>query len=213
MVKTLKPYIHVLRSTGQTSPEAVAFDREWQVDTAGRIHPFRLRADSRNDVHAAQYQATAPELCLGHLTALNIRHDEFIFIDVGSGKGRVLLLAARFPFRRVTGVEFAPGLVQISQDNLKKCAGRLACQHIEVLCMDAADYTFPPEKTVLFLFNPFDGVVAKQVFRNLELSFQQFPREIHIIYLHPVCRELLDRQTWLSKVSQSEFGVTYRSAV
>jgi tRNA G46 methylase TrmB len=33
-------------------------------------------------------------------------YSQYTFIDVGSGKGRVLFVAAEYPFRKVIGVEF-----------------------------------------------------------------------------------------------------------
>jgi hypothetical protein len=99
IVKTLKPYVHVLRSTGQTSPEAVAFDREWQVETAGHIHPLRLRVNSRNDVHASQYQTAVPELCLAQIIALNISIRGVHFYRFGLGERSGSTVGSPFPLQ------------------------------------------------------------------------------------------------------------------
>jgi hypothetical protein len=43
----------------------------------------------------------------------------YTFIDMGSGKGRMLLLAAEPPFRRIIGVEFASDLDALARSNVK----------------------------------------------------------------------------------------------
>src|SRR6266496_57342 len=49
-------------------------------------------------------------------TTLNFR--DFTFLDLGSGKGRTLLMASDYPFRRVVGVELLPALHGIAVRNL-----------------------------------------------------------------------------------------------
>jgi hypothetical protein len=41
---------------------------------------------------------------------------DFTFIDIGSGKGRVLLMASDYAFRRILGVELLPALHHIAQE-------------------------------------------------------------------------------------------------
>ena len=44
------------------------------------------------------------------LASLQIAFHDYTFIDFGSGKGRALLLASEFPFKRIIGLEFSPEL-------------------------------------------------------------------------------------------------------
>src|SRR6266568_2759489 len=86
-------------------------------------------------------------------TTLNFR--DFTFVDLGSGKGRTLLMAADYPFRRVVGVELLPDLHRIAEENIRKYKGdSQKCFAIESQCGDARDFVFPPEPLVLYLFNP-----------------------------------------------------------
>ena len=41
-----------------------------------------------------------------------------MFIDIGAGKGRILCLAAAYPFRRIVGVELVPSLVADCRANV-----------------------------------------------------------------------------------------------
>lgn len=39
--------------------------------------------------------------------AKSVPLQDYDFLDFGSGKGRTLLMAASFPFKKITGVEFS----------------------------------------------------------------------------------------------------------
>ena len=56
-----------------------------------------------------------------------------VFIDYGAGLGRVLVLAAMLPFKRVIGIEISPVLVERARANLFRCRGKLRCKDVEIL--------------------------------------------------------------------------------
>ncbi len=108
------------------------------------------------------------------------------FIDLGSGKGRALLLAAMYPFARIVGVEVQPGLDAIAHQNIARFANPgQRCHLIESLCADAREYPFPPTNLVLYLFNPFPDYVLREVLANLVASARSTPRSILVIYNAP----------------------------
>jgi 16S rRNA G966 N2-methylase RsmD len=104
-----------------------------------------------------------------------------VLVDFGSGKGRVLLIAASFGFREARGIEFAQELCHIARTNwlAYKQKRRVAtvCQVVEV---DAVDYAIKPDENVFFLFNPFDNVILDRVLVNLQKSIEQRPRRVLI---------------------------------
>src|SRR3954447_24824698 len=81
----------------------VEYDWDHHVDTtsAAVTHRTRLLAA----ISGAPYQPTEPVLFGEMLAALSVNLQDFTFIDIGSGKGRTLLMASTFPFRRIIGVE------------------------------------------------------------------------------------------------------------
>ena len=108
------------------------------------------------------------------------------FIDLGCGKGRALVLAAQFGFRRVIGVEFDPVLAEAARHNADAWARRSSSQgSIEVVTGDARQFPFPPEPSLVFLFNPFGEAVTAPVVANLEQSLVDRPRDVHVLYLNP----------------------------
>jgi SAM-dependent methyltransferase len=123
---------------------------------------------------------------------------EFTFVDLGSGKGRTLLMASDYPFRRIVGVELLPALNRIAQENLAQYRSELQkCFAIESFCGDASDFAFPLDPTVLFLFNPFPEAGLRQVISNLERSLAEHPRPLFLLYHNPLLEQ------WSLRVARS----------
>lgn len=106
------------------------------------------------------------------------------FVDLGCGKGRVLVSAAARPYGRVIGVEFARELAQTAAANVAAASLRRAGS-IEVIEGDAATFALPLAPACIFLFNPFGPPVIDQVAENIERSYAQAPRPLVVAYLNP----------------------------
>jgi SAM-dependent methyltransferase len=113
------------------------------------------------------------------------------FLDLGAGKGRVLWLAARYPFGRVIGVELSAALAETARRNLAKNPVRLACRDIQVEAVDATEYDVPDDVSVVFMNHPFTGPVFERVTDKLCASVGRSPRVMTLIYNHPVMGEYL----------------------
>ncbi len=120
------------------------------------------------------------------------------FVDFGCGKARTLMVAAHFPFCRVVGIEFARELAAIGSANVAKYAQALpGLPPMEVRCEDATRCAIDPEMGFFYLFNPFDEAVIHPLLANIRASVERHPREIWILYGHPVCKETFDAVDWL----------------
>src|ERR1700747_1686179 len=133
------------------------YDWEHRVNTTSGAVGWR---DRLLGAFHSPYQPTEATLFHEMLNALrqqtNLDFRDFTFIDLGSGKGRTLLMASDYPFRRIVGVELLPALHQIAEENLAKYASESQkCSALEAICGDATDFPFPAEPTLLYLFNPF----------------------------------------------------------
>ncbi len=122
------------------------------------------------------------------LDALGRRVYRSNFLDIGCGKGSVLRTARDFPFRRVAGLELDPELVRIAKSNMR----RLGMKSVEVLQGDALTFTQYSDFDVFFLFNPFTSEILQPVLSTILQSLEEKPREIRIIYHHPVYGQLLE---------------------
>lgn len=114
-----------------------------------------------------------------------------VFIDFGSGKGRVVLEAARHPFRRVIGVEVSPQLHEIAKRNLQRSRQRRRCRTIELVNSDALECPVPDDVTVAYFFNPFRGRTFETVTRRLAESVERNPRRLTIVYMNPLEEQTL----------------------
>jgi hypothetical protein len=111
---------------------------------------------------------------------------DYTFIDSGSGKGRVLFVAAEFPFRRILGVEFAKELhFETTQNILRYRHRKQRCHEIDSLNLHAKDFSFPDENLILYLFNPFPAPILEEVLQNLSASIERHRRDVFVILLFP----------------------------
>jgi SAM-dependent methyltransferase len=176
----------------------VEYDWEHRVDTTSATVDWRARLLG---VFHSPYQATEPALFQEMMAALRVAFDEFIFIDLGSGKGRTLLMASDYPFRKIIGVELLPELNQIAQENLRKySSANQKCRALESICGDACEFQFAAEPIVLYLFNPISESGLERVIGNLEHSLMENPRRVLVLYHNPEHEQILARSAQLKKI-------------
>jgi SAM-dependent methyltransferase len=179
------------------------YDWDHRVNTTSAAVGWRDRL--LGAFHSA-YQPTDPAgfremlSALAAHTQLNFR--DFIFLDLGSGKGRTLLMASDYPFRRILGVELLPTLHQIAQQNLRHYQNdSQQCFSIESLCADANTFRFPDESLVVYLFNPFGEPALRRVVSNLEQSLRTNPRPLYVLYYNPLLEHVLAESGFLRKLA------------
>jgi SAM-dependent methyltransferase len=120
--------------------------------------------------------------------------DHDVFLDLGCGTGRVVLeAAARYPFRRVIGVDFVADLTRVAEETVARNRDRLRCRDVEIVTRDVVDYDVPDDVTFVYLYNPFGGVVLDTVLDNLVASVNRRPRSLRILYFAPRERDRLER--------------------
>jgi SAM-dependent methyltransferase len=146
------------------------------------------------------------------LAALRTDFSGFTFIDLGSGKGRTLLMASEYSFARIVGVELLPELNRIAQENLRKYKSESQkCFCLESLCADARDFVFPAEPTVLYLFNPLPVTGLTEVIVNLDLSLETIPRKVLVLYHNPLHDQSLSASARLRKAGGTHQYSIYES--
>jgi SAM-dependent methyltransferase len=174
----LKPLLKTINSA-----RCEAWDLVHGVDTCGDVPLVTLDFQNKNKTAGLEYQSHHPKIIRAGLAALAIRPEDFTFIDFGCGKGRVLLVASEFAFRRIIGLEFAPSLAETARRNLKSYRNRRPkCSKIEVITADATEYALTPEPQVLYFYSPFSRAVMDQIVQNIEDSLQRWPRELLVLF-------------------------------
>jgi hypothetical protein len=190
------------------------FDRKWGVNTSGIDVPNKAEVVGSNWAFGADYQAVGAAAADDALSNLSIKYEKFTFIDFGSGKGRAILTASRFPFKYVIGVEYSEHLNDIARLNLSRFPKyEQKCGSANVVCADAVAYPIPRGPLVIFLYNPFGRQVMQQLVDNLVTSFQRNPRRMIVLYFNPVCADLWKSAVVFHETRASRLYVVYDTQV
>ena len=190
----------------------LSFDYRYGTDTFRRIPHDEIGTDSENKIHCVNYGASKamPFMRLMHLLKFP---PEGVFVDLGSGKGRALMLAAKYGFQKVIGVEFSGELCATARENLRKylrqCPSR---SQVEVVHSDVTKYQLRDDETVFFMLDPFNAPVLTEVLGNIRASAARRPRTIWLIYSVPrehqiIAQSGLFTQDQLHIVVGAEFRV------
>jgi SAM-dependent methyltransferase len=165
-----EPWVRVVRAAD------AEFDQRHGVDTGGIVDLRDLRVVGGNRRYGVNHVAILPAEFEAAFAALPRPVDGHIFVDIGCGKGRALLLAARHPFARLVGVEFAEVLVDAARRNTETLG-----VPVDLHCADATGFRFPPGPLVIYLYNPFGPAVMDMVARHSA----QAPGPVQVMYLNP----------------------------
>jgi SAM-dependent methyltransferase len=179
------------RINPQPLPATHPFDLAHGTDTGGLIPGCDLASGHDSDSHIEGYAAVPPSrfrATIARWQASKAPHnlDEYCFIDLGCGKGRALLLASEYDFREVVGVELNPPLTVIARSNVNIwIAEGNARSPIRVEQKDALDLEWAAGPCIVFLFNPFDDALTRQVAERLAIAFRDRPLDLEVLYYKP----------------------------
>jgi SAM-dependent methyltransferase len=168
-----------------------AFDRTYGTDTSDLLEIADMHdVVSPHRERGIRYEPTLAEPFRRVMRAASVPA-RGTFLDVGSGKGRALMLAVEYGFRSVVGVDFSASLCEIARRNLERYARRSETLSWEIVCDDAAGYRVGDDVSVVYVYNPFDEVVMRAFLDGLDASLAAAPRPLWLIYHNPVWHELV----------------------
>ena len=188
------------------------FDAEHGVTTEALVFLGELDPEAIGPSleFATHYEPTPVAQANALLDASPLEPRTSTFVDVGAGMGRVLLLAARRPFRAVVGVDVSPALVEIARENLLTARDpQRVTRDVRVACADAGQYAFPHGDLVVYMYNPFRAPVMETMLANLRAGTQR--REIVLLYHTAVERITVDASGAFELAADLGFGLVYRS--
>lgn len=191
----IAPWAWLARQATRFSPmnllekwENRRFDARHGTETLADVRLQGLAIDSPNRQLGNRYHPTPPRALRSVLARLAIDPADYSFVDIGSGKGRVLLVASAFPFKRIVGVEFAEELHRVAQSNIAAFLGRERgpVRHgpIESVLADATQYALPAGNLVLYFFQPFHGGVLREVLRNVRRAIDAAGARVWIVFFY-----------------------------
>ena len=156
-------------------------------------YPATLRRSSHH------YQASGAHLLELTIACAGIDPVDFHFVDLGCGKGRVVLLAAQRGFVTAVGVEYSPLLTEIARRNATEFLARggatLAPQFWQG---NAADYPPPDGNLFVYLYNSFGADILEACLDRMEAAKRAQPsRRIVLVYVNPQHGEVVaSRAAW-----------------
>jgi SAM-dependent methyltransferase len=181
-------------------------DRRLGLETSGQVAVSELGYDP--DRHGC-YEPSRWSLLRGALPRNKVSEDD-VFADIGSGKGRVIIEAARlYPFRRVIGVELSPELIAVAADNLRRLRRPLRCRNIDLVHADASAWVPPDDLTIAYMFNPVRGAVFSAVISHLIDLVDRRDRPLPLIYVNPLEHDRLVQTGRVRQIS-APAGLRYR---
>jgi SAM-dependent methyltransferase len=159
------------------------FDEAFGTSTSGISALKDLEIDSPHRALGLRYEGVSAKQFRRMMKRIQMAHEEYTFIDYGSGKGRVLFLAAEYPFKQILGVEFAPALHDIAVRNIASYRNpEQRCRNIQAICADAVEYQPPDGPLMCFFYNPFKPPVFDLFLTNLKRSLDARPRPFILVF-------------------------------
>ena len=163
------------------------WDRKHNVDTRGQIDLDEVDVVGTNKTNGHAVVSISPRTFSFLSRYFPQDCENYTFIDIGSGKGRGLLMAQKYGFDKIVGVEFVEAVCSIAKDNIQRFRhgnGRVSSG--DVVHLDATQFEYPLENLVLYFNNPFSTNVWEIIIPMIEASLQEKPRKIIFIMVGSV---------------------------
>jgi len=196
------------------------FDRRFGVDTSGLMYAPSLQSGHEHDAHSSGYYATAPSLFHAALSLWNdtltgtpFTLRDYAFLDLGCGKGRVLMMASEYPLREIVGVELNPALAAIANRNLGKWTRfPRGFNPSKAICDDFLRIPFPAGPVLVYLFNSFEAEMVEALLDRLVQISATRSDPIDLLYIHPDYGQLVRQTPRMTLVADAEIPFTAEDA-
>jgi SAM-dependent methyltransferase len=191
----LKIYLDLFRSRGIKLSvsyffQCHLFDLVNKTDTHRMLSKDAMKVDSDNFAHSLMYMVswttTIKRIQKVLAEVIDKQSEQYTFIDVGCGKGKVVLLARKWEIMgcdtaNYVGIDFEPNLLAIARNNSTKMfkdeGTFIAGDALEI------DYSHYGTNLVFFLYNPFDKPLIEKF---LTIVSRHNPI---LVYVNPVNRD------------------------
>ena len=166
-------------------------DRWLGIRTTGLVTYDQLEFDEGSGDNPYQGTNWLALLWLHHV----LRHfgptPDGSFIDFGAGKGRVVALAARFPFRAALGVELSPSLARTARENLQRGRAPRHGADADVVEGDMGTFPIPDDLAIAFIYNTSQGPAFTAAVEAIRASLEKNPRRFLLLYINPALHDQL----------------------
>lgn len=205
----LQGRVHAIARVSSGRRAGQRFDATRGVTTEGLIFLGDLDPEAVGPgiVYATHYEPTPVGDLTRLLDTVPLPPDETTFVDLGSGMGRAVMVAADRGYRQAVGVEISPALHEIARENVRAMPVESA-KRIRLVRSDASSFRIPRGDLVLYLFNPFRAEVMETVVDGL--LARPGRSETIVVYHTPLERAVIERTGAFEQIADLGFGVVYR---
>ncbi len=178
-----------------TRPLDELWDRRLGIHTFG----YRPGSGKQGDAEWYLHYVPTPYRDLFHFMRTAGLGADDIFTDLGAGMGRAVFAASWLGAARASGIELLPDLAAIAEQNRQH--SRLRGRDIVFRAANALDIALV-DTTLLYMFHPFGEQVMERILARArrERIEAGATRPLRIIYVNPVCEDVLAASGWLRLV-------------
>jgi SAM-dependent methyltransferase len=164
-------------------------DQRLGIETSQKTSRKLIRTGTDADAVSVGYVGATPSIIRKCLNVIGILADGE-FIDIGCGKGRVLVVAAEYPI----GIELSDFLCDLARRNIAKLPKELMAKRIQIVNGDASTPVLASATcVVLFFYNAFRRPLVTKLVQHLEQEIaKNQDRVVWVVYYNPVCFDLFD---------------------
>lgn len=186
------------------------FDRAWGTDTGRPVDVGSYRDVSPYQAKGAhRYQTLSRAAIAETFASVDIDFHGFIFVDYGCGKGRVLLVAAEFPFTTIIGVELSPSLAKMARRNISLSPAARS-RGVLCHCESAVNFVPPVGDSVYYFYDPFDAGIMDKVNATIARIHAPLSHRVYAVYFNPTSRSSFDRSGFWQLRSQHSNWIVYQ---
>lgn len=162
------------------------FDIAHGVDTSGFVSAGDCSADQALAANISPYVGSQPSIIRAVLATLP-EPESYAFVDIGCGKGRPLIVASEFPYRRVLGVDLSPELAVVARANAAAISARYPDRSaIDIQVGDACAVRAPADRVVYYMYHAFNRSLVDALIANVERQIVDGLDHVFFVYYDPV---------------------------
>lgn len=164
-------------------------EKKYGIETTGADELQSLEDKGIDITHSTIYMPASYDL-LEEVFAKHHVQSFHHFVDIGCGKGRSLCVAAASGIKKVTGIDLSKEFCEAAKKNLELTKKKHPELAYKIYNNDAFYFDIDSDVDCIFLFNPFDDTIMSGVLENIEVSLENNPRKMTIIYVNPLQKHL-----------------------
>ncbi len=186
--------------------EDFIFDNRYGLDMDESFKVTDFDSLKSEETYPYRYQPTRIRHFRKFMKRFNFPEGQ-VFVDIGSGKGKILLLASQYCFKKVIGVELSQVLCQVARENISIYQNKTGKSYnIEVVESDVMQYQVPDDASVFYLYNPFESRIMQVILQNIQSSLKNNPRKVWIVFNNFQYHQLFSENDLFQRTYTYQYG-------